>query len=271
MCELFAACGSRPLRVSYSLHEFARLGAGKRANKSGWGIAWYRTRDAFAVKEEDPAADSALARFVAGQPIESRLVIAHVRRASRGGPAYENTHPFARVLGGRGHYFAHNGTLAGFRSAEAGTPHAAEVIGETDSELAFCKLLARLRPLWQGREVPDIMARLAVFAETAAELVRYGSANVLYTDGDALFVHAHRRQWEQPDGSLSAPRAPGLHLRRCHGDSHMAGHGCAVESRQAPTTLIASVPFEGGAWEPLPEGCALALKGGMEAGRIATL
>ncbi|MBQ9720943.1 MAG: class II glutamine amidotransferase, partial [Oscillospiraceae bacterium] len=45
-------------------------------------------------------------------PITTKNLIAHIRRASVGGMAYENCHPFvARDTGGRVWKLAHNGTL----------------------------------------------------------------------------------------------------------------------------------------------------------------
>lgn len=38
-----------------------------------------------------------------------------------------------------------------------------------------------------------------------------GPANFLYSDGETLFVHAHRRCWEE-NGGFSQPRPPGLSI-----------------------------------------------------------
>jgi len=54
---------------------------------------------------------------------------------------------------------------------------------------------------------PAIDARQQVVAAFAPELHELGPANFLYTDGDALFAHGHKRT--QEDGSV---RPPGLHV-----------------------------------------------------------
>ena len=47
-------------------------------------------------------------------PIKSENIVAHIRKATQGRVALENTHPFVRELWGRYWVFAHNGDLKGF-------------------------------------------------------------------------------------------------------------------------------------------------------------
>jgi len=108
MCELFAMSSRTPTTLTYSLAEFSRKGSGQRQNRDGWGIAPARDNDALLIKEPAPAADSVWVRFIAGNPVDTTLAIAHVRHATRGKHTMENTHPFQRVLGTRTQLFAHN-------------------------------------------------------------------------------------------------------------------------------------------------------------------
>lgn len=62
-------------------------------------------------------------------------------------------------------------------------------VGMTDSELAFCPLLERLRPHWSGREWLSLESRREAVEGFAAELRELGPANFLYCDGTALFAH----------------------------------------------------------------------------------
>jgi glutamine amidotransferase len=105
-----------------------------------------------------------------------------------------------------------------------------------------------------------------VHAEALAEM---GSANFLYSDGDALFAHAHWR----PEVPGSSNRLPGLHVHACPvGTStprveapgiHMEG----TDERQA-AILLASVPLTQDHWEPLPERTLLVLRRGEVAARL---
>ena len=274
MCELFAMSSRKPATVNYSLNEFARHGGATYSNNSGWGIAYFLDRDALLIKEPKPAADSPWVQFIASQELESANVIAHVRLATVGVPTLQNTHPFRRALGGRVHVFAHNGTLNGLHASAADRTSDITPVGETDSELAFCMLLERLGPIWADRgATPPIEARLEVFAEFAKQMASFGTVNALYSDGDALFVHAHRRIYEE-NGRFSDPRPPGLSMRDCFAcqqGPEWASDGLKIGLQDQHTILFASVPLDQEGWEPLPEGTAVAVRHGQEIKRIATL
>lgn len=64
----------------------------------------------------DPASaiDSPVAPMIRSYPIRSHRVVAHIREATQGRVALENTHRFVREMWGRYRVFAHNGNLAGF-------------------------------------------------------------------------------------------------------------------------------------------------------------
>ena len=147
MCEIFALSARLPATVDVSLQALASHGGGEGRNRDGWGIAEYLGRAVRVVKDAAPAASSPWVQFIASHRSHSRTVVAHIRHATRGRVAYENTQPFVRELGGRAHVFAHNGDLRGIE--DAGLPRGRfRPIGETDSELAFCGLLAGMEASW---------------------------------------------------------------------------------------------------------------------------
>ncbi|WP_108881538.1 class II glutamine amidotransferase [Anderseniella sp. Alg231-50] len=274
MCELFAMSSRKPSALNYSLNEFSRRGGLTHKNKSGWGIAYFYDRDVFLVKEPLPASDSPLASYIAADSRVSNCVIAHVRLATVGEPSLKNTHPFRFALAGQMHVFAHNGTLKGLKDDYAEQVLHYDPIGDTDSELAFCLLLDRMRPLWMEHRdtVPQLRDRLAVFADFAASMRPRGSANFLYGDGDVLFVHAHKRIYEE-NGGFSEPRAPGLSIKNCvvcEPGPDYSCDGLRVEMTDHHTTLVASVPLDDTGWSPLPEGVTLAIRNGEEVARITS-
>lgn len=258
MCELFAMSARQPADVRFSLEEFSRHGGLAGPHKDGWGIAWYEDADVRLVKEPTAASDSACLDFIRQHPFRSALVVGHIRKATQGRLRLANTQPFARELGGRMHVFAHNGDLDGVRLRNSHSLGAYRPVGDTDSEYAFCALLARLAPLWRDGRVPALDARLARVADFAAALRALGPANFLYADGDALFVHGHKRT------HAGGIRPPGLHVlcRTCAGESGpFVADGLHVESQQV--ALAASVPLTAGEpWRPLAEGETLALRDG---------
>jgi glutamine amidotransferase len=190
-------------------------------------------------------------------------VLSHIRKATQGGPALRNCQPFVRELGGAMHAFAHNGDLE-LRGLRARLPLGMHrPVGETDSEYAFCALLERLRELWLAAEgVPPFAHRLAIVSGFASTIRDLGPANFIYSDGDALFAHGHKRMHE------GAARPPGLHVlsRRCArsgGAFDTEGLSIVSSAGEQKVVLLASVPLtnEPG-WQPLGEGELLAARRG---------
>jgi predicted glutamine amidotransferase len=196
MCRLFG-CRSRDLGgVSHELfHGANALRVQSREHPDGWGVGWYEDGTPRVVRSLTPAHGDAdfekLSQFVSAQ-----TVVAHVRKASVGQVAPENTHPFQR---GRW-LFAHNGTVPDWdrvRSpleASIDPSLRAGLQGETDSERCFLLFLSRL----QGHcdpERADVASAAAALAETVA-LVREiadrpddpASTTFLATDGRLLLA-----------------------------------------------------------------------------------
>ena len=94
-------------------------------------------------------------------PIRSENIVAHIRKATQGRVALENTHPFVRELWGRYWVFAHNGTIKdqAFLRARTSPARLGELRGETDSELFFAFLLSR-----RIKRQPKLAARVALVA-----------------------------------------------------------------------------------------------------------
>jgi predicted glutamine amidotransferase len=260
MCELLAVSTSQPAQLSFSLRTLAARGGAKGSTHDGWGVAFYQGLDVALFREPLAAGDSALVRYLETEGPSTQLGISHIRHATRGGVAFANTQPFVRELGGRSHSFAHNGTLLQVEESLALASH--HPVGQTDSEHAFCALLARLQPLWARAKPPSLDARLEVLSTYAADLRRLGTANFMYSDGDALFAHAHRRIH---DGAERA-EPPGLWLleRHCKPDEPTTTHehGVAIEAEEHSALLIASVALNGEAWRPLAEGALVAVRAG---------
>ncbi|MCH9053660.1 MAG: class II glutamine amidotransferase [Proteobacteria bacterium] len=267
MCELFAISSRLPATVSLSLETLAEHGGGSAPHADGWGIAYYRGDDARVIKDTSAAHDSDWVRFVQSRGLSSTTIISHIRKATRGGVRLQNTHPFARELGGRMHVLAHNGTLEGVFDHPDFALGRFRPIGETDSEHAFCNLLARMEGVWlSAGGAPPLDRRLAVFTAFATQARALGAANFLYADGDTLFVQADKR-YRQDGGT----RPPGLHMlnRRCRAPREtVSGGGVSVTSDIQAITLLASVPLTDEDWQPLPKNTILALSQGEVVARL---
>jgi glutamine amidotransferase len=256
MCELFAMSSRYPTDLTISFDVFARRGGGDAHHADGWGLGFFQGCDAQLLREPNAAVDSACVRMLHEHPVRSALLLAHVRRATRGPLVLANTQPFARELSGRMHLFAHNGHVPGVLADPRFRLGRFLPVGGTDSEHAFCALLSRLEVPWSNA-LPPLAQRLEVVTTFARELGEHGPANFLYADGDALFAHGHRRT--QPSGAMAPP---GLHVlcRTCA--AKLEGVDMAALEPEQRVVLFASVPLSDEPWQPMVEGQVLLVREG---------
>jgi glutamine amidotransferase len=260
MCELFGISSRLPTTVQISLAEFARRGGATGPHIDGWGVGFHRDGDFLLVREPEPSHASAHLRFIHDQRMLSSMLVSHIRRATQGAVCLRNTQPFLRECGGRPHLFAHNGDLGPIRLRDDFNLGGYRPIGESDSEFSFCILLGLLRPLWQSESSPPLQQRFQAFCEFAERMTVLGAANFLYSDGEYLFAHSHRRR--QDNGEI---RAPGLYRLTRSRHEHEILRGMKIDdgSEQGQiVTLLASVPLSDEPWQPVPEYTALALHQG---------
>lgn len=268
MCELFAMSGREPATVNISLGVLAEHGGKSAPHADGWGIAFYDENDIRILRDTTCASQSKWVEFVARQKLRSRLVLSHIRKATDGVIALKNTQPFSRELGGRMHVFAHNGHVPKIRGNERFPTKSFHPIGNTDSEIAFCALLERMKPLWNCENAtPESETRFDTVTSFANELGELGLANFLYSDGELLFVHGHRRK--QPDGEYKAPGLYVLHRQCTVRDPYAETAGVSVTSTDQDVILVASVPLTVEAWQPLKQGEVLMISRGEIINRVA--
>ncbi len=136
--------------ICFSFEGFHRRGASTDHHADGRGIAFFEGPGCRVFLDSKPAVESPVAELVRSYAIRSMNVIAHIRKATKGVVALENTHPFLRELWGRYWIFAHNGALENFSPRL--TWHY-QPVGHTDSELAFCYLLETLRQAFPGHNL----------------------------------------------------------------------------------------------------------------------
>jgi predicted glutamine amidotransferase len=189
MCQLLGMNSSKPAGLGFSFAGFAERGGRTDEHKDGWGIAFHDAEGCRLITDQLASSDSPLALQVRQAPQRARNVVAHIRKATQGATAPENSHPFTRVLWDRTWSFAHNGDLHDFHPAEDGIYRSQ---GQTDSERAFCYLLAQLRARFP-HGAPARQALLDGVSDISAEIARHGSFNFLLSDGDALFAHCSTR------------------------------------------------------------------------------
>ncbi len=196
MCRLYALHANEPTRVECSLVRSQNALMAQSASDSdgmvhghGWGVAEYT--DGLPMIEKNVWAAFHGERFSkAAARVYARTVMAHVRRATVGETAIENTHPF--------HHgpwiFAHNGTVPGFeevrmRLLEHIDPlHRSEISGTTDSEQVFRYLLSLIlrHPDWPLLDIArTCVLNVVEWAKEAASGKKVG-LNFVLTDGQRM-------------------------------------------------------------------------------------
>ena len=190
MCQLLGMNANTPTDVCFS---FAGLARRADEHKDGFGIAFFEDRGLRTFVDHHSARASPVAELVKHYPIKSDNVIAHIRKATQGRVALENTHPFMRELWGRYWVLAHNGDLKNFQPRLHG---AFRPVGDTDSERAFCWLMQELAKAHAS--VPSVAELTATLAELLPSLDAHGTFNLLLSNGQALWAHASTRlHWLQ--------------------------------------------------------------------------
>lgn len=196
MCRLYAFRANEPTRVECSLvHAQNALMEQSRGDSEGlvhghgWGVADYPNGGPIVEKQTWAAYHGEHFKKKAAR-VYAGTVVAHVRRATVGEPAIENTHPFSNGPW----IFAHNGTIPNFaevrdRMIPSIDPfYANEIKGTTDSEHIFLYLLS----LWRQRPQEPIVELLA---QGLSQIVQWSrevdpvaaiGLNVVLTDGQRL-------------------------------------------------------------------------------------
>jgi predicted glutamine amidotransferase len=194
MCQLLGMSCNSTAAITFSFTGFAQRGGRTADHADGWGIAFYERSGCRVFHDDQPASESGLAAFVSTYPIQSKIVLSHIRKATQGLPMLSNCHPFQREWLGQAWVFATNGDLRGFHPPLKG-PY--RPIGSTDSEEAFCWLLQELRASFSDRQLAPSWAELAPswaelaprVAELCEVIARHGNFNCLLSNGEGLYVH----------------------------------------------------------------------------------
>jgi len=159
MCRLYGFRATDPTLIECSLVEAqnallrqSEQDSRDQANSDGWGIAQWGSEGLQLERRPRSAAGDLRFTEVATQA-RPTTVIAHVRAATIGDPATENTHPFRHGPW----VFAHNGTLTAFdRVAPLLDTGPITPSGTTDSEAIFSWLLNRMPEFGLDPERPSL-------------------------------------------------------------------------------------------------------------------
>jgi len=255
MCRLYTFRSNRPRKVECELiasHNslLAQSEHDERGNSNpdGWGLGAYRDARPCVVRQPQAAFESEKFRWEAAH-INSKNVVAHVRRATVGHISRENTHPFVYD----NWLLAHNGTIGAIEGVRPllldsmSAQHQGRIAGDTDSELIFHYLLS-LREQMGKKSLPFVVAvglqtieRLAQDVDPDSEM----ALNIILTDGqETVSVRRGRTLWTTHRDTVHPCSV-------CGGERHI--HDTENGGYQA--LAIASEPVtEDEEWNEVPEG-----------------
>lgn len=189
MCELFGFSSRKEKNLKPYLTEFFRHSV---RHPNGWGLATFGS-GTVKVETETVSAEKSerLPGLIDALP-DSKILLAHIRRATVGGVKPENCHPFVRTdNAGRTWTLIHNGTI--FSGTEL-YPYRSRQVGDTDSERILLYLIDKINQKIEGRSDPlNSFERFKVVEQVVYELSYRNKLNLLIYDGSKLYVHVNMR------------------------------------------------------------------------------
>jgi predicted glutamine amidotransferase len=197
----------------------------------GWGIAVGRGNAAWTVRHGLlRAGDDRVFHSLSAGTLGD-VIVAHVRKRTRGTVTFENTHPFVAEPW----VFTHNGTVEDVRYLETNSSaeRRAQVRGETDSERLLAFLLTRLddASVTNERQSSRIDRTLRRAVQELSRRAGIGTASFLLSNGHVLYAYR-----------LGAP----LHLLK-----HAAIR--TSEAERPPCVAVTTEPITDEHWTPIAD------------------
>uniref|UniRef100_A5WHT9 Glutamine amidotransferase, class-II n=1 Tax=Psychrobacter sp. (strain PRwf-1) TaxID=349106 RepID=A5WHT9_PSYWF len=210
MCQLLGMNANTPTDIGFSFTGFHNRGGNTDHHSDGFGIAFFepskcdapnqseaqgRGRGLRLFHDDKPSYESPVADLVKNYPIKALNVVAHIRKATQGSNCLANTHPFVREVWGEQWVFAHNGQMSeGFikrchRLQDNGNSEYCRPVGTTDSEVAFCYLINRLKSTYKKRPSDEELFRF--LTAQCRYLAANGLFNCLLSNGDWQLAYAN--------------------------------------------------------------------------------
>jgi glutamine amidotransferase len=248
MCRLLGIVASEPTEFRIVLKEAPRsLAVLSREHRDGWGLAVWDERRAWRLDKGVACAqdDENFHRLAVGT--RGELLVAHIRQRTVGPSSIDNTHPFQS---GRW-VFAHNGTIkdVSYLREQASARRAAEIRGQTDSELFFAFLLSRLDAAGVTDRAPDGHTDAVVKSAVRDARARpdFGAFNFILADSSCAYAHRFGRTL------YLLERAPGDAVRVLR----ESREGVIVQtpwSQRRQAVLVASERLTDEPWQEIDDG-----------------
>ena len=180
MCQLFGFTSKNECVLNTELTEFFSR---SKVHSDGWGVALYSNSKLFLFKKEPIEANKSEAcKELLKQEIKANVVIGHIRKASVGNLSKANTHPF-KISPENDWILAHNGTV----KSDNWNLSKYKPLGNTDSEKIYVTLINDL----SEKTIKTELDMYKSIQETLEKFSSKGKLNLLFTDGEKLFVYSN--------------------------------------------------------------------------------
>lgn len=191
MCRLFGMSGGRePVRATFWLLEAPdSLAEQSRREPDGTGLGTFEQDGRPVLAKQPLAAYEDQAFATEAREVCSRTFVAHVRYASTGAVAPQNTHPFEQYR----RLFAHNGVLGELERLEDELGEMMKLVqGDTDSERFFALISHEIERTgdvgegiaraarWVARNLPVFALNLVLISSSELWALRYPDVHELY-------------------------------------------------------------------------------------------
>ncbi len=217
----------------------------------GWGFGWYPGHQHSAMVVKDPAARSAevMTDAIADWSNFRSTIFFCKMRGADSGYSQAETQPFSRSFAGRDWLYMHNGDLdkGALTKLHGRQIRLLEPLAGTDSELAFCNLLAQMQESG-ARQLADVDPNLLL--AWFQRFDRLGSADMFITDGQSLACFQGSQSPKQLSyARLTPPNNQGMFQSE-------AAQLVLDDARDAFRTafVVTSSPFSSGQWTAMQPG-----------------
>lgn len=187
MCEIFGVIAKDPFYANDYLKTFY---SHSDKHPHGWGLACINKDEAMIEKESKQASNSNYLKERLSQPINSKIVLGHIRYATIGNIDYRNCHPYSgKDNFGRRWTLIHNGTIFDYPALNT---YLKVQVGHTDSERIFLYLLDRINTMQSELERKlTFDERFDLIDEIINDMSKGNKLNLIISDGRYLYVHTN--------------------------------------------------------------------------------
>ena len=182
------------MRLLGLLPLFADMGRDRR-DKDGWGVGFYFSDGSAHVEKCAEKAWASKGYEMLARSVRSKVIVAHLRLASRASVCDRYCHPFKLFFRNRDWLFAHNGdceSIVNYRTRYG------RIVGTEglDSPRIFEYLRDHILDYLRSNRKGSLFGAVKSATEKLLEEYPQGTFNFLLTNGDVLFAHVDKMHFK---------------------------------------------------------------------------